>query len=237
MQGQRWTLLATVFSAATLALAGVVLGVVSTRPTVASADREQTALLREMVAANEHFAGHLDRLEQDVGAVETAVGKLVLGQESLAPASAADSLPEPPAGEVTVQLAWDLKRVRGAFELYEPAGGLKLWDTTSAPEGEKVKTGAPIEDGILFLKPGEMTLVQVIWKNPGDGKQSFFVVPHLIDPAKYQAANQWKCLCTGVNFEVPPKGTFSRVIGIEISREVPSGAKLIGTHTVVGPMG
>lgn len=236
MSSQRWAIVTAVFSAAGLALAGAVLGVVLDRPSVTALDREQAALLREMVKANEHFASHLDRLERDVAGVKRAVGKLSLGPASTASASAAASLPDPPPGMVTVKLAQDYKRVPGEFQLFHPAPGLKLLDTKSYPAGVEVKTGDPIDDGILFLKPGELSLVQVIWKNPQAKGQSFFVVPHLVDPAKYQSSTPWKCICTGQMYAVPPHGTFSRVMGIEVTKDVPAGAKLIGTHTVVGPM-
>jgi hypothetical protein len=31
---------------------------------------------------------------------------------------------------------------------------------------------------------------------------------------------------------VPPKGTFSRIIGVIVTKDVPSGTKLIGTHVL-----
>lgn len=237
MKSQTWAAVAALFSAVSVGLVGAVLGVVLDRPTSTSVDREQTALLRELLKGNEHFAAHLDTLEEDVAGVKKAVGKLTLGPGALAPASAVDKLPAPPPGEVTVKLAQTYKRMPGGeFRFFHPAPGLKLLDTKSYPAGAEVATGEPFKDGILFLKPGEATLVQVTWKNPAEKGQSFFVVPHLVEPSEYQSATPWKCMCTGEMFVVPPRGTWSRVMSIEVTGDVPAGAKLIGTHDVVGPM-
>ena len=243
MRNQTWVVVSAVLSASALVLIGIVLGVVLARTGATSTDREQTALLREMVQANQELEGHLHRVEEGTSQLarsqkelQEAVAKLVLGTEAVAPKGAA--LPDPPAGFATVKLAWDYKRVPGEFQVFQPPEGAKLWDSNSYEAGIAVKTGAPIKDGVLFVKPGDQVpvLVQVVWKNPADKAQAFFVVPHIIDPIKHQAAAQWPCLCTGQNYSVPPKGTFSRVIGIMVTPDVEPGSKLIGTHTAVGPM-
>lgn len=241
MNTRIWIALTAALSAASLGLAAAVLGVVLDRPTVTSVGREQTALLREISGSNEHLTEHVHLLEQlvasgskaEASAVETPTGT-ASGSEAASAGSALASLPAPPPGEVTVKLAWTYKKMPGGeFQLFRPAPGLNKVGNNSYPAGTKVKTGAPIEGGIVFLKPGEHALVQVIWKNPSAKGKSFFVIPHIVTPSKYQSSTPWKCICTGTIFVVPPHGTFSRVMDITVTKDTPAGAKLIGTHDVV----
>lgn len=253
MSNRIWTGVVAAVSAASLGLSAAVLGVVLDRPTVTAADRQQTALLREIAEANEHMGGHLDALASQVldgqagkqaagapaeqpgaaEAAETPGGTAFSGKATVAGGVA--SLPAPPPGKATVKLAWTYKKMPDAeFELFWPAPELKEVGNTSSPAGVEVKTGAPIEDGILFLKPGEHVLVQAIWKNPSAKAKSFFVIPHIVKPSKYQSSTPWKCICTGQIYFTPAGGTFSRVMDITVTKDTPAAAKLIGTHDVVG---
>lgn len=245
MNTRVWTAVTAATSIASLGLAAAVLGVVLDRPTVTSVDREQTAALRELESGNEHLTEHVHLLERlvvsgptaesttEAPAAETATGAAPRSTAA-STAAAVAALPAPPAGKVTVKLAWTYRRMPGGeFQLFQPAPGLKLLDTTSYPAGVEVKTGAPIKDGTLFLGPGEHALVQVIWKNPSAKGKSFFVIPHIVTPSKLQSSTPWKCLCSGTIYVVPAHGTFSRVMDITMTKDAPAGAKLIGTHDVV----
>jgi len=255
MKNRIWIAVTAGLSAASLGLSAAVLGVVLDRPTVTSVDRQQTALLREIAEGNEHMSGHLDALASQLldgqagkqaagappsaeqpGAAEAAEtpGGTAFSGKATAGADVA-SLPAPPPGKVTVKLAWTYKKMPGGeFELFWPAPELKEVGNSSYRAGVKVKTGAPIKDGILFLEPGEHVLVQAIWKNPSAKAKSFFVIPHIVTPSKYQSSTPLKCICTGTIYFTPPHGTFSRVMDITVTKDTPAGAKLIGTHDVVG---
>jgi len=246
MKSRIWMAATAGLSAASLAVSAAVLGVVLDRPQM-TLERRQAAELRGIAEGIEHLKGHLHALTTQLlegqpvtgerpaaSAVQTPGGTASTGKAA-APGTDVASLPAPPPGKVTVKLAWTYKKMPGGeFHLFWPPAGVSGVGNRSYPAGVKVDTGAPIEDGILFLKPGEHVLVQAIWKNPSAKAKSFFVIPHIVSPAKYQSSTPWKCLCTGRIYFVPPRGTFSRVMDVTVTKDTPAGAKLAGTHDVVG---
>lgn len=241
-----WQVVTSILAAATLVVSGVILGVLLAREggsaaslaAITQANRELGGLMREVHdeqhAFQREFKAGVEASATEQKELQSKIEGLVLGREAAAPEA---GLPAPPSGMVTVKLAWEYKRVPGEFLLFKPLPEAKQWDTVAVGPGVEVRTGEAIKDGVLFLKPDEDRLVQVIWRNPQDKAQSFFVVPHIVNPSKHQADTPWMCMCTGQNFEVPAKGTLSRVFHVKVTPDVPPGAKLIGTHTVVGPMG
>lgn len=240
-----WQVVTSILAAATLVVSGVILGVLLAREgysgaslaTITQTTRELGGLMKEVHeeqhAFQKEFKAGVEALATEQKELKAKVEGLVLGREAAAPEA---GLPAPPSGMVTVKLAWDYKRVPGEFLLFKPLPDAKQGETKAVGPGEDVRTGEAIKDGVLFLKPDEDRLVQVIWRNPQDKPQSFFAVPHIVSPPKHQADTPWMCLCTGQNYEVPAKGTFSRVFHVKVTRDVPPGTKLIGSHTVVGPM-
>ena len=134
---------------------------------------------------------------------------------------------------MALKLAWEYQDFQGEILAFEPPQGAKLLETASYEKGKEVPKGAAITDGVVFVKPGEEKLVQVVYQNPTDKPVKFWVVPHVVDPMSHMPKTILKCLCTGQRYEVPANGSWSRVIGVQVTKDVQPGTKLKATHVVV----
>ncbi len=143
------------------------------------------------------------------------------------------AIPNPPEGYVALKLAWEYQHFPGEILAFEPPQDAKLWETASYEKGKEVLKGAPIKDGVVFVKPGEEKLVQFVYQNPTDKPIKFWVVPHVVDPMSHMPKTVLKCLCTGQRYEVPAGGSWSRVISLQVTKDVQPGTKLKATHVAV----
>jgi hypothetical protein len=171
----------------------------------------------------------LQRIESRLDALERAVKAM-----SGAPESKAASLPDPPAGKVTVKAAWEYRDFNGKIETYEALAGAKLWDTRTYKPGEKIALGAPVKDDLLFLEPGKSKLTVLVYRNPSPKEQTFYVIPHVADPSQYTADLDFKCACTGERYKVPANGAWARVIEFKLAPKVKPGGKIYTWMVAVG---
>lgn len=178
--------------------------------------------LHKILDALQRIEGRLDALERAVRAMGTA------------PESKAAALPDPPPGRATVKVAWEYRDFHGKIETYEAPAGAKLWETKIYKAGERVPLGPPVKDDLLFLEPGKPKLAVIVYRNQTPKTQTFYVIPHVADPAAHTADLDYKCACTGERYKVPPGTTWARVIEYKISPKVKAGEKIYTWMVAVG---
>lgn len=178
--------------------------------------------LHKVLDALQRIEGRLDALEKAIRAMGTV------------PESKATALPDPPPGRVTVKVGWEYRDFHGKIETYEAPVGAKLWETKIYKAGERVPLGPPVKDDLLFLEPGKPKLTVIVYRNPMEKPQTFYVIPHVADPATQTANLDYKCACTGERYKVPPGATWARVIEYKISPNVKAGEKIYTWMVAVG---
>jgi hypothetical protein len=178
--------------------------------------------LHKILEALQRIEGRLEALEK---AVKTAGG---------APESRAAALPDPPPGRATVKVGWEYRDFHGKIETYEAPPGAKLWATKIYKAGERVPIGPRVKDEVLFLEPGKPRLVVLVYRNPMPRPQTFYVIPHVADPATHTVDLDYKCACTGERYKVPPGATWARVIEYKVSPNVKPGEKIDTWMVAVG---
>ncbi len=130
-------------------------------------------------------------------------------------------------GMVTLKLTWEYKDVHGGqIKTFEPPAEIRqVWWMKSFEKGEPYPRGVELKDGIVFLKPGEEALVELVFENPAGEPQSFWAVPHVITPSELMPQTILRCLCSGEEYKVPAEGTWVRVIGLKADRTPRAGGR------------
>ena len=105
------------------------------------------------------------------------------------------------------------------------------WETRAFTAGERVETGEAITNGNLRVTLDEPQRVVVVLRNPLDRPVRFWVAPHLPTPHSADVALMTRCLCTGETYDVPARGTWTRVMELGIRRRQAVDA-LVLTHVV-----
>ena len=146
-------------------------------------------------------------------------------------------IPDPPPGKAALRLSVTYLPVPlpgAGIEFYEPSPeASQVWTMQSLGEEQPVPVGRLIEDGVVFLSPGEARLVTVVYRNPTTSDVGFVVLPHRESPFG-QAPNVWlTCLCMSHVYEAPAQGAWYRVIRVKVSPTMPPGAKVDALYTVL----
>lgn len=119
--------------------------------------------------------------------------------------------------------------------LHRTVEGQPLWLMKSYPAGEAPgvgrDVGAEIADGNMRVTLDEAERVVAVLRNPLDRPVRFWVAPHLPTPHSAEEALMIRCLCTGETYEVPARGTWTRVMELGIRRR-DAVDTLIVTHVV-----
>lgn len=171
-----------------------------------------------------------DRLDS----LEAAQEGLVFDAFRVGP-SRAQFLPNPPEGLVAVQFLAEAENsaVPGDFTFHLAPEGTELFETLSLAEGEELVTGPLIDDGLAFVEPGVLYKLQVAYQNPTDEAVRFLVRGGVLDPQAALPYVRNRCWCAAVPFDVPPNGSFSRIIEVGVGPDTPIGAKAVVVFPVV----
>lgn len=174
-------------------------------------------------------------VEQTLGRVDEQLADVAV--DPFRPAETrAIFLPDPPEGMVTVKLDFPkyLNELPGQIEVHAPAGASdRLWATESLPPGKRVPAGDLIDDGIVFVNPGEMGLVTLVYHNPTDEDIRIRTVAPFVDPAVATPLAYGRCWCDAPGFDVPAGGSWYRTIGVGVASVTPAGAKAVVTWPVI----
>lgn len=176
-----------------------------------------------------------EKVVEELNEIDAVLGSLQV--DPFRPATTrAVFLPDPPQGQVTVKLDFPeyQNALPGRMEVHLPKGPTdRLWFTQSVPAGKRLPVGPEIDDGILFVDPGEMGLVTLVYRNPTDRAIRIRTVAPFIDPAVATPLAYGRCWCDAPGFDVPAKGTFYRTIGVGVAAVTPPGAKAVVTWPVI----
>lgn len=150
--------------------------------------------------------------------------------------STAILLPDPPEGQVTVKLNFPkyLNELPGEIEVHVPAGDSnRLYATASLPAGAEVPVGDLIPDGIVFLEPGTLGMITLVYRNPTNQPIRIRTVAPFTDPVAAAPLTYGRCWCDAPGFDVPPGGSWYRTIAAGTGAGTPPGAKAIVSWPVI----
>lgn len=149
----------------------------------------------------------------------------------------AGDVPEPPEGMVALRLstAYAPKRLPGeGLRFYEPDPEVNsLWAMESLEAGEEIPAGDLIEDGVLFLEPGENRMVTVVYRNVSPEAVGFVTLPHQASPNYLAYFTKLTCFCLSFVYEAPASGSWYRVIRVGINPDTPAGSKIDTVFTIL----
>lgn len=178
-----------------------------------------------------------DRAEELAKSVEEKAGVLAQDPVRQTALSTVNDLPDPPAGQITVQL-----RIRYQGEPL-PGEGITFHETVpetdglftmkSLPPGEPVPMGDRIEDGIVFVTPGDTLKTELVFQNPSDTDVAFVAVPWYAEPAALHLGITNQCFCASVPWFAPAGGSWYRTIYTGFDAGMPVGSKMAIVWTVV----
>lgn len=184
-------------------------------------DDEAQALADEAAQALTDVEGQLALLEVDAARLTT---------------SQAPFLPDPPEGMVTLKIdfVYYQEGLPADLEVREPAGDAdRLFAMESLEAGADVPMGDVIEDGIVFVKPGELKLVELVYNNPTDSLNAFMAIAPSFDPVAAHPFAYARCFCAALRFEAPAGGAWYRTIAVGAAAPVAPGTKIIVTWPVI----
>lgn len=151
--------------------------------------------------------------------------------------TAVADLPDPPEGQVTIQLRW---RYQGEplpgeglvpYETVPETDGLFAMESLEA--GQPVPRGDRIEDGIMFVKPGEEIHVEWVYENPTDQDITFVALAWYVEPYTVKPFTYPSCLCLSIPYTAPANGAWYRTIYYRLDPAVEPGTKMAITWTAV----
>lgn len=93
--------------------------------------------------------------------------------------------------------------------------------------------GPAIKDGIVFLEPGVLGMVTLVYHNPTDRPLRIRTVAPFIDPVAAAPLAYGRCWCDAPGFDVPAGGSWYRTIAAGVAKETPPGAKAIVSWPVI----
>ncbi len=146
---------------------------------------------------------------------------------------------EPPGQEpyyVTMQVKFECLLFDGdcsQFQILKPPTDQAVpWHTVGGCNLEEALAGEPIKDGVLALRPGELTLIKVAYFNDTDKPVKFRGIPHYIEPQNLQPTTIMNCLCLGETYIVPPHTGWYRIIRLGPGFDTPAGSRMVATHVL-----
>ena len=204
-------------------------------------EQELTQKLQELEQEIQHIQEEFASLSvatrqigEQLDELEGFSSRLVLDPSSVG-ISRAGFLPDPPAGQVTIQILAKVENdgLPGKFTFHLAPEGADLFTTESVPKGQPVAIGPEIESGITSVEPGKFYKLQVVYRNPEDKEVKFLTHGAIVDPRAALPFVRNRCWCAAVPFLAPPGGTFSRIIEVGVGRDTPPGTKVIVVFSVV----
>jgi len=178
--------------------------------------------------ATEEAERTLSQLESQLAQLEVDPGRLTTSQALF--------LPDPPEGLVTLKIdfVYYQEGLPGRLQVYEPAGDSdRLFAMEALEAGVPVPKGDLIDNGIVFVKPGELKLVTLVYENPTNRLNAFMAIAPSFDPVAAHPFAYARCFCAALRFEAPAGGAWYRTIAVGTAPQVPPGTKVIVTWPVI----
>lgn len=137
---------------------------------------------------------------------------------------------------VTAELRFEWRAgagFRGEVSLHEAFPNQPQAETVSYREGERPRMGPEIADHIVRPEVGATVKFLIVVRNPNDEPLRFWVTPHLPLPYSAERGLIMHCLCTGQQYEVPPRGAWTRVIETGLNPEAGTRGPIVITHAFI----
>jgi hypothetical protein len=134
-------------------------------------------------------------------------------KSDIPPVKRGDHRPSRKASIGTFKLKWVYKN----FPLELKAADLPLsWqrrvgETKVVSDMSEINTRGPLRDGIVKVPNGGSAVMVLYVHNTTAETQSFVVSPHHVHPSKASLGFQFKCLCYGHTYTVPPGKYWYRI--------------------------
>ncbi len=121
----------------------------------------------------------------------------------------------------------------GQVSVHEARSDQPQGETLTYPEGQEPSLGPELPGGVLHSEVGAVVKILVVVRNPTDEPLRFWATPHL--PLPYSAAPGlvMHCLCTGQQYEIPPHGTWTRVIESGLNPQAGTRGPVVITHAFI----
>lgn len=116
--------------------------------------------------------------------------------------------------------------------LYRALDGQPTGETHYYVAGESPQLGKQLSDGVLRGRFDEAQRIVLKVDNLGSEPLRFWVAPHLPQPHEGDKVLMAQCLCTGAGYEVPARGSWTRVLEFGIRRRA-AVTPLSVTHVIV----
>ncbi len=228
------------FSIAALLLALVAAACSTASATGAGSEELDNALtalneaVRGLNATTAEIEATLHDLETRVVILENSSQRLALDIGRVGP-SRAVFLPQPPEGLVTVQFVAEALNgaIPGTFRFFLAPEGEQLFETHSLAPDETFEVGPELEDGIVFVEPGVLYMLKIVYENPTSEEIQFLVPGGTLDPQAALPYVRNRCWCASLPYTVPASGTFTRVIQVGVGPDTPAGARAVVVWPVV----
>lgn len=121
----------------------------------------------------------------------------------------------------------------GQVSLHEAFSDQPQAETLMYREGKEPRLGPVIPDGVIHSEIGSVVKVVVVVRNPTDEPLRFWVTPHLPQPYSAESGLVMHCLCTGQQYEIPPRGMWTRVIEGGLSPQAGTRGPVVVTHAFI----
>ena len=117
--------------------------------------------------------------------------------------------------------------------IHEPPADQQLYETRSYEAGVTAEVGTQITDGVLRAPYGEPRRFTALLRNDSDEDIRFWVAPHLPVPHIGHEGLMMFCLCTGEVYEIPARGSWTRVMEFGVTRRAGLEGPVALTHVIV----
>jgi hypothetical protein len=106
-------------------------------------------------------------------------------------------------------------------------------ETLMFREGDEPRLGPEIPGGVVHSEVGAVARVVVVVRNPTGEPLRFWVTPHLPQPYTAERGLVMHCLCTGQQYEITPRGMWTRVIEGGLSPQAGTRGPVVITHAFI----
>lgn len=121
----------------------------------------------------------------------------------------------------------------GVVSLHQALPDQPQAETLMFREGDEPRLGPEIPGGVVHSEVGAVAKVVVLVRNPTDAPLRFWVTPHLPQPYSAERGLVMHCLCTGQQYEIPPRGAWTRVIEGGLSPQAGTRGPVVVTHAFI----
>jgi hypothetical protein len=122
---------------------------------------------------------------------------------------------------------------RGQVSIHEARPGQPQGETRMYREGQAPQFEPELPGGVLHSEVGAVVKLLVVVHNPTDEPLRFWTAPHLPLPYSADRGLVMHCLCTGQQYEIPPHGTWTRVIEAGLNPQAGTRGPVAITHVMV----